>query len=88
MAVIKAKTYPELLSKLQSSGYEIQPMSKSKPSHSWIFLWDRKGMEYEAEFNKYMDGYELQTYNIKKTGRKKGQDSSKTIDKAIRICRM
>lgn len=68
---ITAKSFQELISKLEDHGYSCEHYYDMKyPESNWLYI-TKNGDPYEAEFYKYRDGeYELYLHNIHPTKRK------------------
>ena len=68
---ITAKSFQELISKLEDHGYSCEHYYDTKyPESNWLYI-TKNGDPYEAEFYKYRDGeYELYLHNIHPTKRK------------------
>jgi len=76
---ITAKSFQELISKLEDHGYSCEHYYDTKyPESNWLYI-TKNGDPYEAEFYKYRDGeYELYLHNIHPTKRK--NESKKRIN--------
>ncbi len=76
---ITAKSFQELISKLEDHGYSCEHYYDTKyPESNWLYI-TKNGDPYEAEFYKYRDGeYELYLHNIHPTERK--NESAKRIN--------
>lgn len=76
---ITAKSFQELISKLEDHGYSCEHYYDTKyPESNWLYI-TKNGDPYEAEFYKYRDGeYELYLHNIHPTKRK--NESAKRIN--------
>lgn len=68
---ITAKSFQELISKLEDHGYSCEHYYDMKyPESNWLYI-TKNGDPYEAEFYKYSDGqYELYLHNIHPTRRR------------------
>lgn len=68
---ITAKTFQELISKLEDRGYSCgHYYDITYPDSNWLYI-EKNGDPYEAEFYRYSDGeYELYLHNIHPTKEK------------------
>lgn len=68
---ITARTFQELISKLEDHGYSCEHYYDMKyPESNWLYI-TKNGDPYEAEFYRYSDGeYELYLHNIHPTKRR------------------
>lgn len=68
---ITAKSFQELISKLEDHGYSCEHYYDTKyPESNWLYI-TKNGDPYEAEFYRYSDGeYELYLHNIHPTKEK------------------
>lgn len=80
---ITAKSFQELISKLEDHGYSCEHYYDTKyPESNWLYI-TKNGDPYEAEFYKYRDGeYELYLHNIHPTKR---EDESITRSKRNKL---
>lgn len=68
---ITARSFQELISKLEDHGYSCgHYYDITRPDSNWLYI-DKNGDPYEAEFYRYSDGeYELYLHNIHPTKRR------------------
>ena len=80
---ITAKSFQELISKLEDHGYSCEHYYDTKyPESNWLYI-TKNSDPYEAEFYKYRDGeYELYLHNIHPTKR---EDESVTRSKRNKL---
>ena len=69
---ITARSFQELISKLEDHGYSCEHYYDTKyPESNWLYI-TKNGDPYEAEFYRYSDGeYELYLHNIHPTKRRR-----------------